>query len=136
MVGTSIGARNGVLFKGGDVLERVRDVDAIVFDKTGTLTRGEMTLTDVVPIDDSRDGPGDAGSFVLRMAASAEQESEHPLAASVVEGAIERGLDLEDPTTFENVPGRGIRATVAGREVLVGNRALLESAGVDVAPAA
>ena len=141
MVGTSIGARNGVLFKGGDVLERVRDVDAVVFDKTGTLTRGEMVLTDVHTLAD--DVAADGGQlahridedFVLQMAASAEQASEHPLAAAIVDGAEERGIDLTEPESFENVPGHGITATIDGRDVLVGNRALLESADVDISTA-
>ncbi|UWG47635.1 Cation transport ATPase [Halanaeroarchaeum sp. HSR-CO] len=137
MVGTSIGARNGVLFKGGDVLEQVRDIDAVVFDKTGTLTRGEMRLTDVVALDDQAVADGGVlqtridESFVLRMAASAERGSEHPLAAAIVDGATDRDLEVSEPTDFENVPGHGIRATVADTEVLVGNRALLESNDVD-----
>jgi Cu+-exporting ATPase len=139
MVGTSIGARNGVLFKGGDVLERVRDVDAVVFDKTGTLTEGEMTLTDVVTVDEPVAADGGAltqrvdEDYVLRVAASAERGSEHPLATAIVDGATERDLEVVEPESFENVPGHGIRATVEGSEVLVGNRALLDDAGVDVA---
>jgi Cu+-exporting ATPase len=170
MVGTTIGAQNGVLFKGGDVLERVRDVDAVVFDKTGTLTEGEMRLTDVVSLDepgergavpDGGEGTGatDGGRLatrtpldeesVLRLAAAAESGSEHPLARAIVEGASERGLDVPEATDFENVPGKGVRATVASAsesesaegdaapagEVLVGNRRLLREAGVDVGPA-
>jgi Cu+-exporting ATPase len=141
MVGTSIGARNGVLFKGGDILERVRDVDTVVFDKTGTLTEGEMRLTDVVVLPQA-DGGALAGetavdeSFVLEVAASAEYNSEHPLAQAIVEGARERGIDPEEPTDFENVPGHGIRATTSHGEVLVGNRKLLTDHGVDTGPAA
>jgi len=151
MVGTTIGARNGVLFRGGDVLERVRDADAVVFDKTGTLTRGEMTLTDVVALDAEPDSGAvpDGGALeavgtadgrfdedeVLRYAAAAETGSEHPLADAVVEGARERGLDLPAAEAFENVPGKGVRATVAGREVLVGNRALLRQHDVGPSPA-
>ncbi|MFB6133128.1 MAG: heavy metal translocating P-type ATPase [Halanaeroarchaeum sp.] len=139
MVGTSIGAKNGVLFKGGDVLEGVRDVDAVVFDKTGTLTRGEMTLTDVVIEDEAVPDGGVQTervdeAFVLRMAASAERGSEHPLGSAIVDGATERGLSIEEPESFENVPGHGVRATVDGRDVLVGNRTLLESEGVDAIP--
>ncbi len=141
MVGTAIGAQNGVLFEGGDVLERTRDVDAVVFDKTGTLTAGEMTLTDVETVAPSTDGgrlrpdsrPDEAE--VLRLAASAERGSGHPLARAVVEGAEDRGVETADPTEFENVAGRGVRATVEGVEVLVGNRVLLRDAGVDPAPA-
>jgi Cu+-exporting ATPase len=149
MVGTTIGARNGVLFKGGDVLERAKDVDTVVFDKTGTLTEGEMELTDVVCLDDpAADGgtAADGGAVaaperlgeeaVLRLAAAAERDSEHPLARAIVDGAEERGIDVPDADGFENVPGQGVRATVEGREVLVGNRKLLREAGVDPAPAA
>jgi Cu+-exporting ATPase len=148
MVGSTISARNGVLFKGGDVLEGVRDVEAVVFDKTGTLTEGEMRLTDVEPV--GRDSPPDGGAaadggalearpadeaVVLQVAASAESGSEHPLGAAIVEGAAERGLDLADVESFENVPGKGVRATTDHGVVLVGNRPLLEAAGVDPAPA-
>ena len=162
MVGTTIGAQNGVLFTGGDVLERTRDVDTVVFDKTGTLTTGEMELTDVVALDGggesavtdggdpateggepAADGGGAAAladealdeDAVLRFAASAESGSEHPLGQAVVDGAEERGLDVGSPDSFENVPGQGVRATVDGREVLVGNRRLLERTDVDPAPA-
>ena len=158
MVGTTIGARNGVLFKGGDVLERAKDVDTVVFDKTGTLTEGEMELTDVVAVSDERapdggavtesggaatddstprdDSTATAEDEVLRLAASAERGSEHPLARAIVAGAEARGLDLANPEDFENVPGHGVKATVEGDEVLVGNRKLLRDAGVDPSPAA
>ena len=169
MVGTTIGAQNGVLFKGGDILERAKDVDTVVFDKTGTLTEGEMELTDVVvfdgdgqPVTDGGDPATDGGPAsgasgtssdrrsdggqltardrlskddVLRLAASAESGSEHPLARAIVEGAEERGLDVTGPEDFENVPGHGIRATVGGSEVLVGNRKLLRDNDIDPAPA-
>ncbi|WP_128478859.1 heavy metal translocating P-type ATPase [Halorussus pelagicus] len=136
MVGTSIGAQNGVLFKGGDVLERVRDVDTVVFDKTGTLTEGEMRLTDVVALGPAADGgavthPEADEEFVLAAAASAEKGSEHPLAKAIVEGAQERGLTIEDPENFENVPGHGVRATTSHGEVLVGNRKLMDDEGID-----
>ncbi len=155
MVGTAIGARNGVLFEGGDILERVRDVDTAVFDKTGTLTEGEMELTDVVVADDvatdggragenaSRDGPAADGgvlagpiseAFVLELAASAEYNSEHPLAEAIVAGAHEREVPVTEPERFENVPGHGVKATTAHGEVLVGNRKLLADEGVDTAP--
>ncbi len=148
MVGTAIGARNGVLFKGGDILERAKDVDTVVFDKTGTLTTGEMRLTDIVEIESnsSESTATDGGQTfaqesldeddVLRFAASAESGSEHPLGEAIVTGAHERNLDVVDPEEFENVPGQGVRATVEGREVLVGNRRLLSEAGIDPAPAA
>jgi len=148
MVGTTIGAQNGVLFKGGDVLERAKDVDTVVFDKTGTLTEGEMELTDVVALDDAAtDGPvPDGGAVaaaerldettVLRLAAAAERDSEHPLARAIVDGARERGIEIPDADEFESVPGQGVRVTVEGRAVLVGNRKLLREAGIDPEPAA
>jgi len=147
MVGTSIGARNGVLFEGGDVLERVRDTDTVVFDKTGTLTEGEMELTDVVVVDGAATDGGDAAAdggtlrpeldeeYVLEVAAGAERGSEHPLARAIVDGARGRGIDPEEPDDFENVPGHGVRATTSHGEVLVGNRRLLEDEGIDPTPA-
>ncbi|CAI49425.1 P-type transport ATPase (probable substrate copper/metal cation) [Natronomonas pharaonis DSM 2160] len=141
MVGSTISAKNGVLFKGGDILERVREVDAVVFDKTGTLTEGEMQLTDVVPLDSHRpDGgavttPAVDETYVLSAAASAEAGSEHPLGQAIVAGAKERAIDVTEPTEFENVPGKGVTATTDHGEVLVGNRKLLEDRGVDTAPA-
>ena len=164
MVGTAIGARNGVLFRGGDILERVRDVDTVVFDKTGTLTEGEMELTDVVALGPDRpaadggrevrddasttgaaaDDPATDGGvlepdvteeFVLELAASAELNSEHPLAEAVVAGARERGVDPEPPAEFESVPGHGVRAQTSYGEVLVGNRKLLADEGIDTHPA-
>jgi Cu+-exporting ATPase len=166
MVGTTIGAQHGVLYKGGDILERAKDVDTVVFDKTGTLTEGEMRLTDVVAFDRDGDPIADGGTAadsladdetdsavvdaeptpdadrdrtaedeVLRLAAAAERGSEHPLARAIVDGAEERGLDMASPESFENVPGHGIRATIGGDEVLVGNRKLLRDAGIDPSPA-
>ena len=150
MVGTTIGAQNGVLFKGGDILERAKDVDTVVFDKTGTLTEGEMELTDVVVFDGDGVTEGDAAADggellardslsedeLLRIVASAESGSEHPLAEAIVEGARAHGLDVTDPEEFENVPGQGVKATVDGEEVLVGNRRLLAENGIDAGAAA
>ena len=143
MVGSTISATNGVLFKGGDILERVREVDAVVFDKTGTLTEGEMRLTDVEAIGDGRRADGGAvvgaaidESFVLSVAASAESGSEHPLAEAIVAAAADRGLEFAEVDAFENVPGKGVEATTDHGDVLVGNRALLAANGVDPGPAA
>ncbi|MBP1903235.1 Cu+-exporting ATPase [Halorubrum trapanicum] len=152
MVGTTIGAQNGVLFKGGDILERAKDVDTVVFDKTGTLTEGEMELTDVVVFDSDGNAVTDGGEptpdggqistrerlsedNVLRLAAIAESGSEHPLARAIVDGAEERGLDVTEPDDFENVPGHGIKAVVGDNEVLVGNRKLLRDNDIDPSPA-
>jgi len=142
MVGTTIGAQNGVLFKGGDILERAKDVDTVVFDKTGTLTKGEMELTDVVVFDGDGQPITDGGQLtgrdrlsendVLRLAATAERERTPPRRA-IVDGARDRGIDVSDPDDFENVPGHGIRATVGDSEVLVGNRKFLRDNGSTLA---
>jgi Cu+-exporting ATPase len=146
MVGTTIGARNGVLFKGGDVLERVRDVDAVVFDKTGTLTEGEMSLSDVRVVAPAADGAGvevgtdDADGVdeaaLLSAAAGAEAGSDHPIAEAVVAGARERGVDVGEPRAVVNVPGKGIRARLGDDTVVVGSPTLLREEDVDPSPAA
>ncbi|MFB6118702.1 heavy metal translocating P-type ATPase [Halosegnis sp.] len=140
MVGTSIAAENGVLFKGGDVLERVQAADAVVFDKTGTLTEGEMTLTDVVPLGPAADGGSLARSVsdessLLSIAAAVEDGSEHPIGTAVVAGARERGLDPTKATDFESVAGEGVRATVDGRTVRIGKPSFVADAGADIEPA-
>ena len=144
MVGSTISARNGVLYKGADVLEKARGIDTVVFDKTGTLTHGEMAVTDIVPASDFGGVVTDGGAraetlddegFVLSVAASAESASEHPLGEAVVEEARERGVSVETPEEFENVPGRGVRAETHKGVGLVGNRRLMEDEGVDVSGA-
>src|SRR5690606_8050820 len=128
MVGTGRGAENGILFRGGEPLEKTHQLDAVVLDKTGTITKGEPSLTDVLP----------AGGFepaqVLVWVAAAERGSEHPLAQAIVAGAEARQLELPPMQDFEAVPGHGIRATVDGRTVLVGNRKLMRDHGLDPAP--
>lgn len=120
MVGTGRGAENGILFKGGEHLERAQALDTIVLDKTGTITRGEPELTDILAI-----GQLDENEL-LRLVAQSERGSEHPLAKALVAAAQVRGLELGEATQFEAVPGHGIRATVEGKEVLVGNRGLIQ----------
>ncbi|HXF57422.1 MAG TPA: heavy metal translocating P-type ATPase [Actinomycetota bacterium] len=127
MVGTGKGAEHGVLVRSAEALERARAVRTVVLDKTGTLTRGRPSLTDVVPVAPM------AEEELLRLVASAERLSEHPLAQAVVRGAEERGVGLAEATGFESRTGLGVRARVEGREVLVGRRRLLEEAGVEVA---
>ncbi|MFC4356776.1 heavy metal translocating P-type ATPase [Halobium salinum] len=144
MVGTAIGANHGVLFEGGDVLERVRDVDAVVFDKTGTLTKGEMTLTDVRVVSPMADGaelesaesPEDVTEeLLLSVAATAEAGSEHPIAEAVVAGARERGIDVTDPAALQSVSGKGVRARTDRGDVVVGKPELLAEYDVDPSPA-
>ena len=124
MVGTGKGAESGILIKGGEALEGARNLDAVVLDKTGTLTRGEPLLAGVVVAD------GTSESELLRLAASAERASEHPLGEAIVRGARELGLPLSEVEAFEAVSGGGIRARVEGREVLVGSRRFLSESGV------
>ncbi len=137
MVGTGRGAEQGILIKGAESLEVAHTITAIVFDKTGTLTVGRPSVTDVVPAGAATGGAGaDGGETtedeVLRLAASAERGSEHPLGAAIVAEAERRGLALADPQEFKAVPGHGLRATVGGREVLLGNPRLLAEAGVEL----
>lgn len=126
MVGTGRGAEKGILIKGGEALETAHKLTAIVLDKTGTITHGKPAVTDVIP------APG--GQLdereLLRLAASAEQHSEHPLAAAIVREATARGLPLTEPIGFQAVVGHGVEATVDGRAVLVGKAALLEQRGI------
>jgi Cu+-exporting ATPase len=128
MVGTGKGAENGILIRSAEALETAHKLQAVVLDKTGTITRGEPALTDVVP----------KGALseeeLLRLVASAERSSEHPLAQAIVRGAEGRGLTLAEASDFESVTGEGIRVTVEGRRLLVGNRRLLSDGGLDVAP--
>ncbi|MGB0435686.1 MAG: heavy metal translocating P-type ATPase [Mycobacterium sp.] len=125
MVSTGKGAEHGILIRSAEALETAHKIDTIVLDKTGTITRGEPALTDVLA----------AGTLsedqLLRLVASAEQSSEHPLAQAIVNGARDRGLALADTTEFDSVTGKGIRATVEGRDILIGNQRLLDDADVD-----
>jgi P-type Cu2+ transporter len=118
-VGTGLGARHGILIKDAATLEGIADLQVVALDKTGTLTEGEPALTDVV-------AAGRPEADLLRLAASAERASEHPLAAAIVAGARERALALSEPADFEAIAGFGLRADVEGHRVLVGNRRLME----------
>jgi len=125
-VGVGRAARAGVLFRTATVLEAAAQVDTVVFDKTGTLTEGRPSVTDVVP------AAGVEEAAILRLAAAADAQSEHPLATAVVEAARKRSLVIDPPSHFEAVPGHGVQASVGGRTVLVGNRRLLDGNGVTV----
>lgn len=127
MVGTGLGAANGILYKNATALERASKVGAIIFDKTGTLTVGEPRVVEV-----ATSGNPLSEDDLLRLVASAERSSEHPLAQAVVDRAGERGLDLSEPAGFEAIPGHGLRATVNGREVLAGNRKLMRDRGIEL----
>jgi P-type Cu+ transporter len=127
MVATGKGAQAGVLFKNAEAIEVLREIDTLVVDKTGTLTEGKPKLVTVVP------APGFSEEELLRLAASLERASEHPLAAAIVTGAQERGIELAKVETFESVTGKGVKGIVDKRPVALGNRGLLEDGGVDPA---
>src|SRR5713101_8112819 len=129
MVGTGKGAERGILIKGGESLERIHAVRAVLLDKTGTITKGKPELTDVVTVGDTQ------ANEMLRLLAEAEQGSEHPLASALVEGAKARGVTLSaSPEHFTSITGRGLEARVEGHAMLVGTRRLLSerSLGYDV----
>ncbi len=129
MVGTGRGAERGILIKGGEALETAHKLKAIVLDKTGTITHGKPAVTDIIPAPAGAEGTLD-DSELLRLAASAEQHSEHPLAAAIVREATARGLTLAEPISFRAVVGHGVEATVDGHAVLVGKAALLAQRGI------
>jgi Cu2+-exporting ATPase len=125
MVGTGLGARNGILFKNASALEDATRLDIVVFDKTGTLTMGEPQVVEVAAAPDSDQGG------VLSLAATVEQGSDHPLAQAILRRAD--GLKLESLAGFTNIEGKGARADVAGKTVLLGNRRLMDEEKVDMA---
>lgn len=120
IVGTGKGAEHGILIRGGDALETAHKFNTIVLDKTGTLTKGQPEVTDVIAVSNFTEHE------VLRLAASAEKGSEHPLGEAIVKSAQEKGLKLEEARDFVAVPGQGIRASLNGRRVLLGNLKLMQ----------
>ncbi|MEI9936533.1 MAG: heavy metal translocating P-type ATPase [Pseudomonadota bacterium] len=126
MVSTGLGASAGVLFKDAEALELLSQVDTLVVDKTGTLTEGKPRLTRLVA------SPGVEEESLLRWAASVEAQSEHPLARAVLDAAAERGIRLAPLSDFESLTGRGIRGSVEGEPVALGNRALLEAQSAEL----
>src|SRR5258707_11894750 len=126
MVATGKAAQYGVLFKNAEAIEIMRKVDTLVVDKTGTLTEGKPKLVSVVTAEavDER--------TLLKLAATLERGSEHPLAAAIVAGAEERGLALTDATGFDSLTGKGVTGEVDGHKVSLGNRALLDELKISV----
>lgn len=124
VVGTGKGAENGVLIKGGEVIERMARIDTVVFDKTGTLTVGEPSVTEVVTM-----GSIDEAELI-RYAASAEKMSQHPIAQAIVRRCEELGIQILELERFEEFPGEGVVAQICGKRVLVGNQRLFERFGV------
>ena len=125
MVGTGIGARNGILFKNAGALEEATKLGVIVFDKTGTLTMGQPRVVDVVPAE------GTDADSVLRMAAAVERGSDHPLALAIIERAA--GLDVPGTGAFLNIEGKGAQAEIEGELVYLGNRRLMDEQKIDLA---
>ncbi len=119
LVGTGKGASNGILIKGGDILEKTHAVDTVVFDKTGTLTEGHPQVTDLIP------EKGQDENTLLYFAACAEKSSEHPLASGIVRAAEERHLPLKEPSSFEALSGFGVESTVDGQQIRIGNSKLM-----------
>jgi Cu+-exporting ATPase len=126
MVGTGKGAQNGILIKSAGALERAYRVQTIVFDKTGTLTKGKPVATDIISSE------GYKNSEVLRLAASVEEGSEHPLAAAIVEAAVKEQSKLSSPEAFEALSGKGVIARIENKEVLLGNRLLMQDSNVSI----
>ncbi|MCQ4333891.1 cation-translocating P-type ATPase [Natronomonas sp. F2-12] len=124
--GVTAAARNGVLIKGGNHLEAMGEVDAIAFDKTGTLTKGELGVTDVVPVGDV------AEKDVLRYAGALERRSEHPIADAVRERVEERGIEFSEVSDFESITGKGVRGTIEGTTYYAGNPGLFEELGFEL----
>ncbi len=125
MVGTGLGAQNGILYKNATALEEAARIDAVIFDKTGTLTVGQPRVTEIVTGEESM-GPDE----LLRLVASVEQGSEHLMAKAIVEKATEQGLRLSQPQNFQAIPGHGVEAEMDGRSVLVGTPKLMRDRGV------
>jgi Cu+-exporting ATPase len=126
MVASGRGATHGVLFRDAAAIENLRKVDTLIVDKTGTLTEGRPTFERAVAAAGQQEGE------VLRLAASLDQGSEHPLAAATVAAAVQQGLSLSRPEQFDSEGGIGVRGTVDGRSLALGNTALMEQLGVDV----
>jgi Cu+-exporting ATPase len=123
MVGVGKGAENGILIKSGEALETAHKLQAIVFDKTGTLTKGEPEVTDIVALIPE--------AQLLQFAAVAEKNSEHPLGEAIVKKAVQQGISIENPGSFEALPGQGVQVTYNNQQVLLGNRKLMQTNNID-----
>ncbi len=128
MVGSGMGAEHGILIRTGEAIQTLKDVAVVIFDKTGTITKGRPDVTDIVSLSD-RHMPREE---ILQWAASAERGSEHPLGRALVDLAEAEGIPLEEPREFQAIRGRGIKAHVDGRRVLVGSRRLMEDEGLSL----
>ncbi len=127
MVGTGRGAEMGILFRSGEALERAGKTDVVVLDKTGTITKGQPQVTDIISLD-----PGTSKENLLKLAASVEKGSEHPVGEALIAAAGNMGMNLSDPTNFKAVPGKGVEAEIDGIRVFVGTIDFLRESGFDV----
>lgn len=125
---TSIAAQNGILIRNREAIDTAKDLSVMLFDKTGTLTTGQMGVAEMATVD------GVSQDTALALAAAVEGDSEHPMARAIRDSAQERGLDVPDPSSFEALKGRGVRATVAGANIFVGGPRLLESMDIALPP--
>jgi Cu+-exporting ATPase len=126
MVGVGKGAEMGILIRGAEYLERAEKLKAVVFDKTGTLTKGEPEVTEIVHVS------GVGSDEVLQLAAIAEKGSEHPLGEAIIKKAKTTGLNIPDAKSFEAVPGHGVKVKIQGKEVVIGNRRLMNTMNIDI----
>jgi len=146
MAGTGKAAENGILFRDGEAIQTMKDLDVVVLDKTGTITEGSHSVTDVIAADGSHlradggtlfDADADVEAFgdreVVRLAASAEHGSEHPIGQAIIDYAKAESIELTEPKEFESIPGKGIKAQIDGRTVYVGNLKFVEEAGLPLA---
>ncbi len=124
MVASGRGAQHGVLFKDAGAIETLRDIDTLVLDKTGTLTEGKPSLTDLVPLGEI------PREHLLALAAALEQPSEHPLAKAIVDAAVAEGISLPAATDFRSLTGRGVKASVDGSAIVLGNAKLMDEASI------
>ncbi len=129
MAGTGKAAEYNVLFKNAEAIENTSKLQTIVFDKTGTLTKGEPSVTGVFS---GQLSEVSSQNEILRLAAIAEKNSEHPLGEAIVRGAEARGLNVVEPQSFNSIPGHGVEAQINGQEILLGNRKLMKQSGVDI----
>ena len=121
MAGTGKAAQNGIIYRDGEAIQTMKDIDTLVLDKTGTITQGEPEVTDIEGSDE-----------VLKLAASVEKGSEHPLGQAIIQKAEKEDIQLSDPESFESFTGKGVKATVDGREILVGNKKLMDEQNISI----
>lgn len=136
MVGTGKGAESGILIRGAEYLERAHKIDTVVLDKTGTLTKGEPAVVNVIAVSSLHDSnEKEATHEIIRLAASAELRSEHPLGTAIINHAKAVGLSLTEPSDFQAIPGKGIKAEIEGKEILVGTIRLMKDKNISTANA-